>query len=302
MIEKFNFYDVYGYFLPGAVFLAVLWAPFGIVKNSWPSKDLSSAIIAAIVAYIFGHLLQMVATNAVPSWSAIDDTGRPRYPSEIYLDGTDEELPTRSKEDISDLMKKQFGLELQVSQVGDKAIDKLRNNAFLFARQILIQGKAVSYAEQFQGMYALTRGLVLVFALACAYWLGWAVAVFRVRFVASAAVIIVAGSFIALTNISAALLQKISDPLKRHKLEVFYASGLAMGFLGIGYGLGIRYTVTRSQCALLSFLAASAFLACFRAYGASKFFAGRFAATVWRDSLAYNVRVNTDPKANAETH
>src|SRR5207245_9415145 len=93
--------------------------------------------------------------------------------------------------------------------------DNVRHNAFLVARQILIQGKAVSYAEQFQGMYALTRGLVSVFALAFAYWLGWAAAVVRSRLVVSAAVFIIAGSLLALVNISAVLLRKISDPLRK---------------------------------------------------------------------------------------
>ncbi|PYT29338.1 MAG: hypothetical protein DMG57_11970 [Acidobacteria bacterium] len=67
MIEKFNFYDIYGYFLPGAAFLAVLWAPFGLVRKSWPSSDWTSAIIAAAFAYILGHLIQSVVTNAIPS-------------------------------------------------------------------------------------------------------------------------------------------------------------------------------------------------------------------------------------------
>lgn len=300
MIEKFNFYDIYGYFLPGAVFLAVLWTPFGLVRNSWPSGKWSSAIIAAAFAYIVGHLIQSIATNAIPSWEVKGPTGRSRYPSEIYLDCTDKELPDPSKGKISELMEKQFGLKLQVDKVGDDAIDKVRNNAFLFARQILIQGKAVSYAEQFQGMYALTRGLVSVLALAFAYWLGWAAAVVRSRFLVSAAVLVIAGSLLVLVNISAVLLQKISDPVKKHKVELGYAAVLLIALLGIGYGLGIRYPGTHGQSALLAFLAAWALIACLRAYGAYKFFAGRFASTVWRDYLAYNVKADSGPRPNAE--
>jgi hypothetical protein len=299
LIEKFNFYDIYGYFLPGAVFLAVLWIPFGLVSNSWPSSNWSSAIIAAAFAYILGHLTQSIATNAIPSWEVKGPTGKNRYPSEMYLDPADKELPEPSKGKISELIEKQFGLKLQIDKVGDDAIDKVRNNAFLFARQILIQGKAVSYAEQFQGMYALTRGLVSVFALAFAYWLGWAAAVVRNRFVVSAAVFIIAGSLMALVSISVVLLRKISDPLKKRRVELGYAVVLLIAFLGIGYRLGIRNTGTRSQSVLLAFLAAWALIACLRAYGAYKFFARRFASTVWRDYLAYNVRAGSGPKLNA---
>ena len=290
MIDKFNFYDIYGYFLPGAAFLAVLCIPFGLVRNSWPSHDWSSALIAAVFAYIVGHLIQSVATNAIPSWKAKNTDTNVRYPSEIYLDAANTELPTPAKQKINELMKAQFGLNLRVDQSGDSTIDKVRNNAFLLARQILIQGKAVSYAEQFQGMYALTRGLVSVFALAFVYWLGWAAAIVKNRWIVSGAVFVMAGSVLILMNISAVMLRNILDASRKRKFELGYAVFLLISFLSIGYALGVRYTATRGQSALLAFLAAWAFIASLRAYGAYNFFAGRFASTVWRDYLAYNVK------------
>jgi len=72
LIEKFNFYDIYGYFVPGATFLAIRWIPFGIVRNSWPSSTWSSAIIAAAFAYILGHLvysLHLLFNQVWQSWS-----------------------------------------------------------------------------------------------------------------------------------------------------------------------------------------------------------------------------------------
>lgn len=290
MIDKFNFYDIYGYFLPGAAFLAVLWIPFGLVRNSWPSHDWSSALIAAVFAYIVGHLMQSVATNAIPSWKAKSTDTTIRYPSEIYLDATNTELPTPAKQKINELMNAQFGINLRVDQTGDATIDKVRNNAFLLARQILIQGKAVSYAEQFQGMYALTRGLVSVFALAFVYWLGWAAAIVKDRWIVSGAVIVMVGSVLILMNISAVTVRNILDAPRRKKYESVYSLFLLISFLTIGYALGVRYATTRGQSALLAFLAAWAFIASLRAYGAYNFFAGRFASTVWRDYLAYNVK------------
>jgi hypothetical protein len=290
LIDKFNFYDIYGYFLPGAAFLAVLWIPFGLVRHSWPSSEWSSALIAAVFAYIVGHLIQSVATNAIPSWKAKSTDTTIRYPSEVYLDATNTELPTPAKQKINELMKAQFGLNLRVDQSGDSTIDKVRNNAFLLARQTLIQGKAVSYAEQFQGMYALTRGLVSVFALACVYWFGWAAAIVKNRWIVSGAVLVMAASILILMNISAVLLRNILDAPRKRKFELAYAAILLISFLNIGYVLGVRDTATRGQSALLAFLAAWAFIASFRAYGAYNFFAGRFASTVWRDYLAYNVK------------
>lgn len=282
---------MYGYFLPGAAFLAVLWTPFGLVKGSWPSSNWSSAIIAAAFVYILGHLIQSVATNAIPSSLATESSDRNRFPSEIYLDPTDTELPQPAKEKIADLIKSQFGLDLRIDVAGDKAIDKVRNNAFRFARQILIQGQAVSYAEQFQGMYALTRGLVSVFALGCAYWLGWAASsLVRNKLLVSVALVLITATMLALLNMSFVLLRGISDRSTRRKVELGYAVVLLVAFLGIGYALGIRYAPTPRQGALLAFLAGWALIGCLRAYGAYKSFAGLFASTVWRDYLAYNVK------------
>jgi hypothetical protein len=289
LIDRFNFYDIYGYFLPGAAFLALLWIPFGLVRHSWPSSEWSSALIAAVFAYIVGHLIQSVATNAIPSWKAKSTDTTIRYPSEVYLDASNTELPTPAKQKINELMTVQFGLNLRVDQSGDSTIDKVRNHGFLLARQILIQGKAVSYAEQFQGMYALTRGLVSVFALAFVYWLGWAAAIVKNRWIVSGAVLVMAVSVLILMNISAVMLRNILDAPRKRKFELAYAAILLISFLAMGYVLGVRYTATRGQSALLAFLAAWAFIASLRAYGAYNFFAGRFASTVWRDYLAYNV-------------
>jgi hypothetical protein len=288
VIEKFNFYDVYGYFVPGAAFLAVFWIPFGLVKHTWPSSTWAEAIVAAVLAYIVGHLLQSVATNAIPS-------GTDRYPSEIYLDHDDKELPEKSKKQIEQFIKEQFKLELQVDKKGDDEIDAVRHNAFLLARQVLIQGKAASYAEQSQGMYALTRGLVSVFALSFTYWLGWAAAaVLRSYAAVNFAVVALAASLLILANLSFALLRHSSGPpkerrIRKRRIELLYAVVLLTALYTTGYLLGLYFTVTARQGALLAFLCAWAFILCLRAYGAYKSFAGQFAATVWRDYLAYNV-------------
>ena len=52
MIDKFNFYDIYGYFVPGLALLAVLWLPFGLLKQGWPSADWGSALVAVVAAYL----------------------------------------------------------------------------------------------------------------------------------------------------------------------------------------------------------------------------------------------------------
>ncbi len=302
MIEKFNFYDIYGYFLPGAAFLAVLWLPYGLLKQSWPSNSWSSAIIGIALAYVAGHLIQSVATFAIPPSNVKSETGQIRNFSEIYLDPKDPKdavLPEPFRDKIQALIAAQFGLDLQVSRKGDDAIDKLRNNAFLAARQMLIQGKAVSYAEQFQGMYALMRGLASSFAVGFSYWLGWATAVCRNSHFVDTAVLIAAASFLALINLSL-ISPRISKPAMKRNVERGYAIALLFAFLAIGYVLGFRSTVTRSQSTVLAFLSITGLIASLRLYGAYRFFAAQFASTVWRDYLAFNVAAAMRPKRDSE--
>lgn len=299
MIEKFNFYDVYGYFLPGAAFLAVLWMPLGLVRHSWPAKDWSSAIIAAALAYLVGHLLQNVATNAIPSWESKGAAGNDRYPSEIFLDFENNELPKEAKKKIGEFIELQFGLNLQLGAMPDAAIDKTRNNAFLFARQTLIQGSAVSYAEQFQGMYAVTRGLVSVFALACTYFLGWAAAVLKHSYAIDAGIVLMCAAILALFNLSLMQVRGIANPLAKRRVEIWYASLLLALLFAVGYVLGIHSHVELNHAMVFAFLAGCSGVACLRAYGAYRYFARRFASTVWRDYLAYNIRPAS--KANGKT-
>src|SRR4051794_12843897 len=109
MIDKFNFYDVYGYFLPGGALLLLLWLPYGLVRNSWPGSDWSSAILGVALAYFIGHLLQMICTKVVPS------TTRGRYPSAFVLDD-DKWLAEAFRTRLDNLVKKKFDLDLEVDK------------------------------------------------------------------------------------------------------------------------------------------------------------------------------------------
>jgi len=72
MIKQFNFYDVYGYLLPGLALCAVLYAPVGWARHEWPSPDLGSAVLAIVLAYIVGHLLQRWAERLAPAKQRVE--------------------------------------------------------------------------------------------------------------------------------------------------------------------------------------------------------------------------------------
>jgi hypothetical protein len=141
-------------------------------------------------------------------------------------------------------------------------------------------------------MYALTRGVVSVLAVGCAYWLGFAGAgILRQDIDASATVLGVALALLILANVSLILLRNHASKLTKRRIELGYAIVLLIAFWFIGYAFGLHCQITTRYTALLVFLSAWAIVAALRALAAYKGFAEQFAATVWRDYLAYNASV-----------
>lgn len=259
MVEKFNFYDIYGYLLPGLVLISLAWLPFGLVFGIWPKAELGSALLALILAYVVGHFTQTLAAPLFPSTKP-DKFGNRRYPSDVMLDTRDKKFTCDLKRSICQLSGRILGLELEFPQdLGEKkaklkelsdqlrdqeeerplgisalrktakalerqrnaekdparkaalekelcglretiteavrkseadlaatrsAIDRertaidadtsLRRDAFFQARSALLKAKGNSYWEQFEGLYALMRGVSFAFGLAASYLAGWA--------------------------------------------------------------------------------------------------------------------------------
>jgi hypothetical protein len=171
MIERFNFYDLYGYVIPGFVLIALFCVPFGLAGRGWPSTELASAVAALTVSYVAGIVLQAVGTDALPSKSR-DANKKQRYPSNVILDDDDPSFSQEFKANLQVLIQKDFGLAAT-------ADDSNRAEAFRACLAALLANKAAGYAEQFQGLYSLCRGLLLSIGLAIPFFLGWAIGVFH---------------------------------------------------------------------------------------------------------------------------
>ena len=174
MIDKFNFYDIYGYLLPGVMLLVLLWIPFGLLFHSWPEEKLTSAILGLIIAYLAGHMIQISVEQVMPP-KIKDVAGHWRFPSSVMLDrdgGFRETL--RSK--VIQLCRDKFNLD--ISGENGSAEDDIRRQAFYRARSLLLQNGKKSYWEQFEGLYAMTGGIVFAVWLAACYFVGWAIALF----------------------------------------------------------------------------------------------------------------------------
>jgi hypothetical protein len=164
MIERFNFYDVYGYLIPGFVLLCVLALPV-VLTSGLPADfklpDLSSAMITLIVAYVAGHLLQIVATKTLTAGS--------RLPSDSILDADDMTFSAAFKTKLKYKIRVRFDIDVG----NDKSKTAERGAAFFLCRNAVTAADTKTYCEQFEGMYVMMRGICAASAIAFAYDLGW---------------------------------------------------------------------------------------------------------------------------------
>src|SRR5262249_24749877 len=182
-----------------------------------------------------------------------------------------------------DRIREKLGIDpaaLGVNQPPDKAKDRARYDTFLLARHYLVTAKEASYVEQYQGMYALTRGIAAAFAMAAVYYSGWAIGFMHADFALAAAYSIL--TFGLVTAILATLFM-VYKRKRNFKMEMLGGAGALFASLGLGLGLGGRFSVNSEQAALLVLLALVALLASLRAYRFCKEFTDLVAITVWQD-------------------
>ena len=291
---KFNFYDIYAFALPGFLVLAVLWLPFGLILGKWPDVQLSSALVAIILAYFTGIVLQTVAHNALPS-----SLPNGRYPSSVVLDKEDETFTYEVKALLSKRIMKVFGLDVYLEPAAgviQKRVDRLRNDAFFLCRSALIKFKTVTYAEQFEGLYALMRGLSAAFAVAVVYYVGWAYSsLLPGRWSGPVVLLGILAGFVGLKSGSRSKIARgMTSALF---LVAAFASGHYVG------QLVVATSEHRNE-----FLAAAvfSFFASERCYSNYKFYAKEFVKAVYRDfingeSPSEESAANEDDEAVEET-
>lgn len=295
MIKQFNFYDIYGYLLPGMLFLGLLWVPFGVTTQTWPDQDISKAIFLVLLAYVVGHILQTIANSVVPS-TITDSAKQRRFPSDLLLDKSNPKFSNEFKNRLAGQVSTMFGLDLGVTQDGNgkSQISSSRQTAFFQARSYLNAKKATQYAEQFEGLYVMMRGLGCAFVAGAAFFAGWAdrLALRRGNWAVWSGIPMLLGAAITLALISS-LIAYFHEPAKKaadRLLAAFLLLTLATsGFLAAAWRFQPAPSAIPFSNSAESVLWAGALLAllagarCFSAY---KGFAHNFAETIWRDFSA----------------
>lgn len=292
MIKQFNFYDIYGYLLPGMLLLGLFWLPFGLLTQSWPKQEVSDALFLAVMAYILGHILQTIANTAVPS-TVPDGMSVQRFPSDLFLDKSNSKFSADFKTRLAKQVSTLFGLDVGAGQDGDgkSAVSANRQTAFFQARSFLIARKSAHYVEQFEGLYAMMRGLSCAFLGGAAYLAGWGLSFHREQRVLPAGMAILLTIGIAGALICSALTLSHKFNAKRAILRL--ALCLLLGLLCAGFWVGVTqpdgflvHAPAHAEYALWAG-ACLALIAAERCFSSYRAFAEKFAFTVWHDFSAY---------------
>jgi hypothetical protein len=311
MIDRFNFYDIYGDVLPGTLLLGLFWLPFGLTTMNLPSSEISSTLLLLVAAYIAGHLMQMVALMVAPVM-VLDTTNRKRTRSSVILDQDNTVFSKVFKKRLGELIEGAFGLKV----IGtDEETILERETAFYQARSYLLLVKNAGYVEQYEGLYALMRGFAFAFFVGCAYLVGWGLSFhWSLRWMGLGAwlalVVSIAGALVAtgFTRYYESRRrpeQKVErDQLEKKKKSSYMWVGIWMLLFmaGLGYFLGTwRPAPARVEFFLWTAIPLGLIsgFRCLHAYGE---WAERFAEAVWRDFCASYKPDPPAPSEGAHTH
>jgi len=176
LIDRLNFFDLYAYLLPGLTWLLLVAAPYVAASGKPPAGDWLSAIAGVAVAYLLGHVLYQ-GTREAP-WFSTPRAGR--LDSQALLDAG--RLSPEVKARVARRAYELWGLSL--AQRDD---DVRRQEIFELARAFLQAKRLPSYAEQMQGMQALSRGFAAALLLSAASLCGWLVLAIRLEWDATLA-------------------------------------------------------------------------------------------------------------------
>lgn len=172
MIERFNFYDVYGYLIPGFVWLMLLALPFHLLIG-FGALGAAELTAALVLAYAVGHILSGLARDAFPTEKFDIGAGKKVRRSVAVLSPDykgEDALPAKLKGQL----RARFVERLKFDPFDPFDAREIEQMFFL-CRTALSQAKLGSYVEQYQGMMTLTRSLALGFKLVAIYYAAWVI-------------------------------------------------------------------------------------------------------------------------------
>lgn len=273
MIERFNFYDLYGYLIPGIVLLLSIGAPSVVIyRRGFEANEWLVLIAGVVVAYILGHIIQGFANSAIPS-SRDKERRSWKYYSATMLDPNDKTFDLTTKTRIAENVRGWFDLNVDVTKPSDEHIGAVRQDAFYLARKVAKKDGA--YSEQFEGLYVMMRGISVALWFGASFALGGVLSAPIAHFCAYIGLAI---TVLALPVLAVVLKRK--DLANRRDLNAIAIGGICVALLSAGMlaapgAIGLTQRGELLLCVLAFFFISQ------RTLGAYYYFAWHFARAVW---------------------
>jgi hypothetical protein len=291
MIQQFNFYDIFGYLIPGMFWLVLLSIPF-IMKGTFqlPSAT-ESTLLALVGGYITGHVLSGMARKIFPSTKYRVD-GRVGRLSERLLDPGftgSERLTDTVRNELKKHMERRFNVDIDDL--------KERKDVFWLCRTALAQGKAGSYVEQYQGLYSFSRAAGAACFFATAFYLGWILGVF---FCSPTWKLLLSVLCVLLAGVPVWIVVKFDPKAVRwvtFKWKDVESLAFAYVLLVAGFVADQLYPLELTHTYLLALFIAILLLACLRFVLASEAFDVALTQAIYRDFIVLSTG-KTVPETN----
>ena len=113
-----------------------------------------------------------MASTALPSTRG-GRRKKAEYPSVTMLNPENKTFSPPLKTRICENVKAWFDLELRIDEDANDEIARVRQDAFFLCRRAVSSGS--NYAEQFEGLYSMMRGITVGLWLGSVYTAGWSV-------------------------------------------------------------------------------------------------------------------------------
>jgi hypothetical protein len=167
MLDKFNFYDLLGYLIPGGTVVLVLyWFAREVVVLPVPTlpTDLGGSLLFLGLSYAVGNVVQTVGSWYEKNWVNRRECGQRL--SERLLAANDRRLSTGLKKQIIDCAQAKFGLSLDAHDSDPKVGRIAPRELFDLCYALVVQKGLAQHTEIFLAINGLARGMIF------ASWVG----------------------------------------------------------------------------------------------------------------------------------
>lgn len=168
MLDKFNFYDLLGYLIPGgAVLILLYFVGTPVVTGVVPSlregdlpdlgSTLGGALLLVAVSYVLGHLVQSVGER----WEDHGNEHRGyRISEQMLMLGDDPTISVVVRELIKSKGEQDFGLPPYPTE--SKLLNRRLHELFELCYRRMVQSDKNGHTDLYLAISALSRGMVVV--------------------------------------------------------------------------------------------------------------------------------------------